>query len=1046
MRAPIALVSLLSLSTCGPREPVVITPPEPFVLAWSEDFDGLAGASPDPSRWVLETGTGPNGDGWGNNELQTYTGRPENVSLDGQGNLLITARREDLGGRQYTSARITTQGLFAPQYGRIEARIKVPAGKGLWPAFWLLGSNITTVPWPGCGEIDVLELRGNEPGVVLGSLHGPEYFGGGAISKKYTLRGATFDQDFHLFAVQWDPGQITFWVDDQLFQTVTANTLLGSGRTWVFDGPFFIILNLAVGGTFLGPGGPARQHHAVPQRAHRRLGARLPAGPGAMRCPWLTVLLAASLAGCTCRDERRRAPPGVLTLTAVEQQATWIRNFNPLMPGSRWPSAAGIYEPLAVFNSVQGEWVPWLATGWAWRDEGLSLVFTMREGVQWSDGTPFTADDVLFTFELIHRFPALDQQSVWKFLESVSGGERAGGAFPLPARLRPRTAGAGAPADRAPARVGERGRPGHLHQPRPGGHRAPSREVRLFQNQVYELAKNPHYWQPGKPAVEAIRLPAFPGNDQANIALVDGELDWAANYVPAVERVFVRRDPAHHHYWYPPTGTTVFLYANTTQAPFDEVKVRKALSMAIDRELVVDVAMSHYTSPADATGLSGSYDKWRDAAAVKQGDWVRFDAAQAERMLDEAGLTRGRDGVRTLPGGGKLKLSIAVVNGWSDWVRAAQIISRGCFIPMLGVGWLDTPARGALFLLIVCAYWAVQLMAAPAWVSLMGDLVPEAERGAYFARRSRALQLATFISMVGAGAALSSFKERGQTLFGFAVIFGVACVARLGSMAFLWRHHDPAVSTPPNRHDWKALLEPLRLLRQRQLIRYLTTMNFAVYLSAPFFAAYMLRLPERHGLAWSYGTFTLVTAVAVVSKYLFLPLWGRAADRYGSRKCLVLSGWLVCGLPLPWLFPSTDGAMFLAVIIASQVWSGFAWAGHELCSFNFQLDSAPPEERTRLVSSMNAVNGVMLFGGALIGAVLVESLPSTLNPFLVVFAVSSGLRLLTCAVLLPHLKEMRVVEHISYRSLFFRVVAIRPQLGPMLRFFALGTPRDGADD
>ncbi|MDP1822781.1 MAG: ABC transporter substrate-binding protein [Archangium sp.] len=389
-----------------------------------------------------------------------------------------------------------------------------------------------------------------------------------------------------------------------------------------------------------------------------------------------TAVLAVLAFGAGCRVERAEPPRGVLTLTASQSQATWIRNFNPLMPSCRWPSAAGIYEPLAVYNSVKGEWVPWLSTRWGWRDEGLTLAFEVREGVKWSDGQPFTADDVVFTFELIKRFPALDQKSVWKFLDGVSVGTDGEVLFTF-------------------KRVYVPALPWIAHQPLVPRHvwaaiedpvaftnpnpvaTGPFTEVRLFQNQVYELGKNPNYWQPGKPAVEALRLPAFPGNDQANLALVDGELDWAANYVPAVDRVFVRKDPVHHHYWFPPIGSTVFLYANTTRAPLGAVSVRKALSLAIDRALVVDVAMSRYTTASDATALSSSYEKWRDPAAVAKGGWVVFDPVQAARLLDEAGLKVNGKGQRLHPDGRKLSLSIAVVNGWSDWVRAAQVIARG---------------------------------------------------------------------------------------------------------------------------------------------------------------------------------------------------------------------------------------------------------------------------------------------------------------------------------------------------------------------------------
>ncbi len=253
MRASMPAVVLLSLAACGPKEAAAIVPPQQWALGWADEFDGAAGTAPDATKWLLETGTGPNTDGWGNAELETYTVRPENVSLDGAGHLVITARREALDARSYTSGRLTTQKLFTQKYGRIEARIQLPAGKGLWPAFWLLGANIDKVSWPTCGEIDVLELRGHEPSTVISSLHGPEYSGGGAISKKYTLPSGTFDQQFHLFRVEWDPAQISFSVDDQLFQSVSAHNVIGGGRTWVYDSPFFVILNLAVGGSFLTP-------------------------------------------------------------------------------------------------------------------------------------------------------------------------------------------------------------------------------------------------------------------------------------------------------------------------------------------------------------------------------------------------------------------------------------------------------------------------------------------------------------------------------------------------------------------------------------------------------------------------------------------------------------------------------------------------------------------------------------------------------------------------------------------------------------------------
>jgi beta-glucanase (GH16 family) len=222
------------------------TAPEEIRLLWEDDFDGPAGTLPDPSRWRFDIGTD-----WGNDQLEYDTDRAENVALDGSGNLAITAREESYEGSAYTSGRINTRGLFSRARGRFEARMKLPVGQGLWPAFWLLGNDFGSVGWPACGEIDVMEYRGQEPNTVHGSLHGPGYSGGGAITGRFILPGDGFDAGFHVFAVEWEADRITWLVDGQVYQRRTPADL-PSGARWVFDHPFFIILNLAVGGNFVG--------------------------------------------------------------------------------------------------------------------------------------------------------------------------------------------------------------------------------------------------------------------------------------------------------------------------------------------------------------------------------------------------------------------------------------------------------------------------------------------------------------------------------------------------------------------------------------------------------------------------------------------------------------------------------------------------------------------------------------------------------------------------------------------------------------------------
>ncbi|MEM1319254.1 MAG: glycoside hydrolase family 16 protein [Bacteroidota bacterium] len=213
-------------------------------LVWEDEFDGPAGQSPDSAKWTYDIGTD-----WGNAQLEFDTDRPENVSMDGEGNLAIIARRENFGGSAFTSARITTQNLFDQAYGRFEARIKMPWGPGIWPAFWLLGSDITTVGWPQCGEIDIMEYRGQEPNIIHGSVHGPGYSGGEAVTKAFAFEQGRFDTNFHVFAVEWGEDYIDYFVDDEVYFRVRPGDVDGE---WVYDHPFYIILNVAVGGNYVG--------------------------------------------------------------------------------------------------------------------------------------------------------------------------------------------------------------------------------------------------------------------------------------------------------------------------------------------------------------------------------------------------------------------------------------------------------------------------------------------------------------------------------------------------------------------------------------------------------------------------------------------------------------------------------------------------------------------------------------------------------------------------------------------------------------------------
>ncbi|WP_434044217.1 MULTISPECIES: ABC transporter substrate-binding protein [Sorangium] len=363
---------------------------------------------------------------------------------------------------------------------------------------------------------------------------------------------------------------------------------------------------------------------------------------------------------------------GFLTVMR-ELYPSWERRFNPLLgPGiTRWPTTAGIYEPLIVFNTMRDDYTPWLSTGYTWSDGNRRLTFTLRPGVTWSDGRPFTATDVAFTFELLKKHSALDMHEVWTFVASVHARDDVTVEFVLQRPFVPGLAAIG-------------------HQPIVPEHiwkdvadpvtfdnehpvaTGPFTEVKVFTDKLYELGRNPRYWQPGRPAIAGLRFPAYPDVEAMNSALLRGEVDWAGNFVADIQRTFVDKDPAHHRYWFPLVGGTVLLYPNVTRKPLDDVRVRKALSMALDRDRMAQQSMSGHSRAADATGLSDAHVRWRSLQAVAAGDWVKLDVARASALLDEAGYVVGKDGLRA-KGGAPLRLDLHVVDGWGDWIHAGKL-------------------------------------------------------------------------------------------------------------------------------------------------------------------------------------------------------------------------------------------------------------------------------------------------------------------------------------------------------------------------------------
>ncbi|MGL4961060.1 MAG: ABC transporter substrate-binding protein [Inquilinus sp.] len=388
------------------------------------------------------------------------------------------------------------------------------------------------------------------------------------------------------------------------------------------------------------------------------------------------------------------------------QAASWVRNFNPLVPDSLFPTQYAIHEPMLVFSTATGKTTPWLATGWGFSDDGKRLSFTLRDGVKWSDGQPFTARDVAFTLNLLKKNPGL----------SGSGGIRG---------VMDTMTGAAATDDRTctvdfsraftPAlyAIGQQSIvPEHVwkdvadpvtHANETPVGTGPFTQVTVFKPQYWELHRNPNYWQPGKPGIEGLAFPSYASNDAGTLGLINGDFEWMQLFIPDVENTFVARNPDHFRYWYPLIGEMVMLYANTATKPLDDIVLRKAIGMGVNRQQICTVAVYDYTRPADATGMSDLYAQWKDPAVVEAGkQLVSHDPAKANEMLDAAGYVRDGD-VRKAPDGTPLEFELVMPSGWSDWVQGGQIIAQnlkeiGIRVKLRGVevtAWYDATYKGS---------------------------------------------------------------------------------------------------------------------------------------------------------------------------------------------------------------------------------------------------------------------------------------------------------------------------------------------------------------
>jgi peptide/nickel transport system substrate-binding protein len=422
------------------------------------------------------------------------------------------------------------------------------------------------------------------------------------------------------------------------------------------------------------------------------------------RMTWLVIslLIVCCMLLSACGAKTTAGTGKFLTIN-FEQVSTWVRNFNPFSASALGSTSTAIYEPMMIYNKSTGELVPWLATAYTFSADNMTLTFTIRKDVKWSDGQPFTAKDVVYTYNLLKSNEALTGTAssvLSEYIDSFSAPDDFTVAFKFKSVYTP------ALYDIANQVIV----PEHIwkdvkdpltwtnENPVATG---PFTQVTKFESQIYVLEKNPYYWQAGKPAFQGIRYPAFADNDAANLALVNGDLDWTGNFVPNIETTFVAKNPDNNHYYFV-GGDGVSLLINTSIKPFDNPDVRKAISMGIDRAMIVKTAMYDYIPVADATGLGDTYSVWKDPAAIAAGTWMAYDPAKANELLDGLGLKRGADGTRLDLDGKPMKYDLIVPAGWTDWISAAQIISQN--MNDLGIAlnlttpeetaWTDTVTKG----------------------------------------------------------------------------------------------------------------------------------------------------------------------------------------------------------------------------------------------------------------------------------------------------------------------------------------------------------------
>jgi peptide/nickel transport system substrate-binding protein len=400
--------------------------------------------------------------------------------------------------------------------------------------------------------------------------------------------------------------------------------------------------------------------------------------PGRISVRRLTVLgaviaisIATAASGGGSASATRTASGGSTLSIADEYGVAWNCEFNPYIGSDEFDSFGPIYEELVFMNSLKnGATTPWLATAWTWSNHNKTLTFTIRKGVKWSDGTPFSAKDVLFSFELLKKYPALDLNSDWSVLSSVSAKGSDQVVFQFKTASVPYFYYIADQTPIVPEHIWSKiSNPVTYADSNPIGTGAFIVSPCTPQNITY--VANPHYWQPGEPKIAKVLYPAFTSNDPANTYLATGQAQWGSQFIPNIQAVYSSKSP-NNHYWFPPIAN-VSLIPNLTVPGLSDVAVRQAMAYAINRNQVANIGEYGEEPGANQNDIAApTFSAWMDTAAAAKYDYG-YNPAKAKQILEADGYTMGSNGIMA-KNGQQLSFSVINIGGYSDWVASMSVI------------------------------------------------------------------------------------------------------------------------------------------------------------------------------------------------------------------------------------------------------------------------------------------------------------------------------------------------------------------------------------